>query len=194
MVFVGNMPRLQFRAGSSGNGASLRGGNNLPLDSVISNGILPDRKTMKMNMKWSRVAALFLRLALGASFLSAVADRFGLWGTYGLPNVAWGTFDHFVQYTGQLNWFLPKTLIPPTAWAETALETLLGLLLIVGLFTQVAALLSGVLLLLFALAMSFALGVKAPLDYSVFSASAGAFLLAALSASPLFALDSFRRR
>jgi hypothetical protein len=26
---------------------------------------------------------VFLRFALGFSFLSAVADRFGLWGTYG---------------------------------------------------------------------------------------------------------------
>ena len=29
------------------------------------------------------IVSLFARLALGASFLSAVADRFGLWGPYG---------------------------------------------------------------------------------------------------------------
>jgi len=33
------------------------------------------------------VSSVFLRLALGISFLSAVADRFGLWGVYGQPNV-----------------------------------------------------------------------------------------------------------
>jgi hypothetical protein len=41
-------------------------------------------------------SSLFLRLALGVSFLAAVADRFGLWGSFGQPNVAWGDFLHFV--------------------------------------------------------------------------------------------------
>jgi hypothetical protein len=45
-------------------------------------------------------AAVFLRAALGFSFLSAVADRFGLWGAYGRSHVAWGDFPHFVVYTG----------------------------------------------------------------------------------------------
>ena len=40
---------------------------------------------------------------------------------------------------------------------------------------------TGVLLLSFALTMTFALGVKAPLDYSVFTAAAGALFLAAVS-------------
>jgi thiosulfate dehydrogenase (quinone) large subunit len=34
-------------------------------------------------------STVFLRIALAISFLSAVADRFGLWGAYGQPNVAW---------------------------------------------------------------------------------------------------------
>jgi hypothetical protein len=33
-------------------------------------------------------ATVFLRLALGVAFLSAVADRFGLWGPAGAKNVA----------------------------------------------------------------------------------------------------------
>ena len=33
-------------------------------------------------------SSVFLRLALGRSFLSAVADRFGWWGAFGHPNVA----------------------------------------------------------------------------------------------------------
>lgn len=37
-----------------------------------------------------RYASVFLRLALGATFLTAVADRFGLWGPAGAANVAWG--------------------------------------------------------------------------------------------------------
>ena len=30
--------------------------------------------------KWGSFSSVFLRFALGLSFLSAVADRFGLWG------------------------------------------------------------------------------------------------------------------
>ena len=137
-------------------------------------------------------STVFLRLALGISFLSAVADRFGLWGAYGQPNVAWGDFSRFVNYTGQLNWFAPTALLPALAWAATFAEILLGLALVWGLFMRVAALLSGVMLLLFALTMTFALGLKAPLDFSVFSASAGAFLLAAYGKYPL-SIDVLRR-
>jgi uncharacterized membrane protein YphA (DoxX/SURF4 family) len=138
-------------------------------------------------------STFFLRLALGFSFLSAVADRFGLWGVYGQPHVAWGDFARFVAYTGKLNWFVPAILVPALAWAATFAEILLGFALVVGLFTRIAALLSGMILLLFALAMTIALGVKAPLDLSVFSASAGAFLLAAFGKYPLSA-DALRSR
>jgi hypothetical protein len=62
---------------------------------------------------------------------------------------------------------------------------LLGFALVVGLFIRIEALLNDMLLLLFALAMTIALGFNAPLDFSVFSASAGAFLLAAYGRYPL---------
>ncbi len=39
----------------------------------------------------------FLRIALAISFLSAVADRFGLWGSPGAANVAWGDWPTFVE-------------------------------------------------------------------------------------------------
>ena len=148
-----------------------------------------------MCAKRSRAAdysTVFLRLALGISFLSAVADRFGLWGAYGQPNVAWGDFSRFVNYTGKLNWFAPTAVLPALAWTATSAEILLGLALVLGLFTRVAALLSGVMLLLFALTMTFSLGVKVPLGFSVFSASAGAFLLATCGKYPL-SIDALRR-
>ncbi len=88
-------------------------------------------------------STVFLRIALGISFLCAVADRFGLWGPYGQPNVAWGDFSRFVAYTGKLNWFAPTAVIPALAWAATFAELLLGLALVLGFFTRVAALLSG---------------------------------------------------
>ena len=137
-------------------------------------------------------SALFLRMALGISFLSAVADRFGLWGPYGRPNVAWGDFARFVAYTEKLNWFVPASMVAVLAWASTFAEALLGLALVVGFFTRAAALLSGLLLLWFALTMTVALGVKAALDLSVFSASAGAFSLAAYGKYAL-SIDELRK-
>ena len=128
-----------------------------------------------------RYSALVLRLALGVAFLSAVADRFGAWGPYGQPHVAWGDFSRFTSYTGLLLWFLPAGVVPVFAAIATAAEVVLGVALMCGLYVRATALLSGALLLTFAIAMAVALGPKAPLDYSVFSASAAAFLLSSVS-------------
>ena len=146
--------------------------------------------------RWTGLAtfgSVFLRLALGISFLSAVADRFGLWGAYGQPNVAWGNYARFVDYTATLNWFLPAATIPALAMISTAAETLLGLLLVVGWNTRIVALLSGALLTTFALTMTVALGVKAPLNFSVFSAAGGALLLGARADFPLSVDDVLRK-
>lgn len=123
------------------------------------------------------LAPLYLRLALAAAFLSAVADRFGLWGANGASGVAWGDFAHFQAYTAHLLPFLPEPLVGPAAWTATGAEVLLALALLVGYRVRVAAGASAVLLLLFALGMILGDGIKSPLDASVFSASAGALLL-----------------
>src|SRR5690242_18545351 len=131
---------------------------------------------MTVASRWTglaTVSTVLLRLALGVSFLSAVADRFGLWGVYGQPNVSWGNYARFVDYTAKLNWFLPAAMIPALAMIATIGETVLGLLLVLSWNTRIVALLSGGLLTTFALTMTGALGVKAPLDFSVFSAAAG---------------------
>jgi uncharacterized membrane protein YphA (DoxX/SURF4 family) len=106
--------------------------------------------------------------------------------------VSWGNFARFVAYTGKLNWFLPESVIPALAITATCAEALLGLCLVIGWHTRVAALLSGILLILFGVTMAVALGVKAPLDFSVFSAAGGAFLLAACTEFP-FGVDKLRR-
>jgi uncharacterized membrane protein YphA (DoxX/SURF4 family) len=146
--------------------------------------------------RWTGLAtfsSVFLRLALGISFLSAVADRFGLWGMYGQANVSWGNYARFVDYTATLNWFVPATVIPAVAMIATAAETLFGLLLVLGWNTRIVALLSGALLTTFALTMTMALGVKAPLNASVFSAAGGALLLGVRGEFP-FSVDQLRRR
>ena len=47
-----------------------------------------------------RSVPVFLRLALGATFLTAVGDRFGPWGQFGTTKVAWGDFARFIQQYG----------------------------------------------------------------------------------------------
>ena len=149
-----------------------------------------------MAPRWTGLAtfsSVFLRLALGISFLSAVGDRFGLWGLYGQPNVSWGNYARFVDYTAQLSWFLPAATVPALAMIATAAETLFGLLLVLGWNTRIIASLSGGLLATFALTMTVALGVKAPLNFSVFSAAGGALLLGVRADVP-FSVDEVLRR
>ena len=141
----------------------------------------------------SASSSVFLRLALGFTFLSSVADRFGLWGAFGEPNVAWGTFARFVAYTGKLNWFLPQPVIPTLAVVATGAEIIFGILLLLGWRTRITALLSGALLLLFAGTMTVALGIKAPLDFSVFVGAGAAFLLATCAEYP-FSIDHLLSR
>lgn len=128
--------------------------------------------------RFASYAPVYLRLALGVSFLTAVGDRFGVLGPPGTPNVAWGNFENFLAYAAILNPYLPASWMPVVGWTATIAEVVLGLALIVGFRTRMAASLSGVLLLLFAFGMTVGLGIGAPLSYSVFTASAGAFLLA----------------
>jgi putative oxidoreductase len=125
-----------------------------------------------MNMRWG---VIYLRTALGAAFLSGIADRFGL---YRGRNVGYGNFDGFMRYTAQVNSFMPAFTIPFLAWAATLAEFGLGLALILGVWPRWVALGSAVLLALFGVAMAISFGIKSPLDYSVFSASAGALVLA----------------
>lgn len=139
-----------------------------------------------------RYASVFLRLALGASVLSGVADRFGLWGPAGTANVAWGDFQRFIAYTAQVNPWAPAPTTPALAWAATVAEVVLGVALILGFFTRWSALLSGILLLLFAFGMTAGTGLKSALNSSVFSAAAAAFALAVLGPG-VWTADARRR-
>jgi uncharacterized membrane protein YphA (DoxX/SURF4 family) len=117
------------------------------------------------------------RWALAAAFLSGIASRFGLWG----PGRGYGTFANFVGYTAQVNGFMPAATIPFLAWAATVAEFGLGLALLLPLRRRPAravALASAGLLAVFGTAMAISFGIKEPLDYSVYSASAAALLVA----------------
>lgn len=129
-------------------------------------------------------AVVLVRVALAASFFSAVADRFGLWGEAGDPGVAWGSFDPFLDYTAKLLWFLPPGLIPAFGWTATVLEVALGVGLILGVLPRLVAFLSGLLLTVFAITMTAGLGAESALSYSVWTAAAASFLLASLRPVP----------
>lgn len=124
-------------------------------------------------MNVSKLTLLYARIALGAAFLSGIASRFGLWG----KDVGYGNFENFIHYTAQVNAFMPAFTIPYLAWAATIAEFALGVALVAGFKLKWTAFASALLLAVFGIAMTISLGVKSPLDYSVFSASAGALLL-----------------
>jgi uncharacterized membrane protein YphA (DoxX/SURF4 family) len=120
--------------------------------------------------KWS---IRFARLALGLAFLSAVASRFGLWQGH----IRMSRFAEFIEYTAEVNAFMPKAVHPYLAWTATVIETTLGLSLVLGFRPRETALASAALLFMFGTAMAISLGLKSPLDYSVFSAVGAALML-----------------
>ncbi len=146
-------------------------------------------KANTMTNQKVQFSQLFLRVAIAITMLSAVADRFGFWG----KNSAWGNWANFEEYTRKLTFFLPESLSQFSAYTATFFEIAIPLLLLVGYKTKIAAYGAGFLLLIFALSMSIALGVKAPLDYSVWVGSAAAFLLASQQEFS-FSLDQLTKK
>jgi len=124
--------------------------------------------------------ALFLRLALGLGYSWEVADRLGILGANGKPHVGWGDWSHFMEYARQVMGFLPAPLISVFAVIATIGEGAFGLLLLIGLYTRVAAIGSSILSLVFAVAMALSMGIESPIGYSVFTVSAASLLLATL--------------
>ena len=147
----------------------------------------------RISLRWGRYSSVILRCGLGIGFLSAVGDRLGLWGAFGEPNIDWGNFSRFLEYTHSLNWFVPAEMIPALGVVATFAEILFGLLLLVGWHTRATALLSALLLLAFGVTMTFALGVKAPLNYAVFTGVGAALVLANCKSFP-FSVDELLLR
>jgi putative oxidoreductase len=137
----------------------------------------PQDATDRLTVTLARWAPVYTRVALGAAFLSGIADRFGWWG----GATGYGNYAGFVKYTGLVNAFMPAFTIPFLAAAATVFELAFGVLLIAGLWKRWVALGSAALLAMFGTAMAISLGLKSPLDYSVFSASGAALLLAVYS-------------
>ncbi len=125
------------------------------------------------------VTSLFLRLALGTAFLSAVSSRLGIWP----EGMGGGSWEAFLRYTAELNPWATASLIPYLGWSATAAELSLGILLVIGFKQKFAGIASGILLMIFAASMMIGAGIKSPFDYSVFTASAASFMLASVGTS-----------
>lgn len=125
-------------------------------------------------------AQLFLRIALGIAFIYAVIDRIGWLGPADGDNIAWGNWKSFLDYTHILVPFLSPSFSDIFGLLATIAEVIFGVSLIIGFKTRLSATGSFALLLGFGFCMAISLGLKAPFNYSVFSASAGALLLSAI--------------
>jgi len=92
-----------------------------------------------------KLPSLYLRVAIGSAYLWEVADRLGILGANGRPHVGWGDWQHFIAYARQVMSFLPASLIPAFATIATIGEAAFGILILIGLFTRLAAIGSGIL-------------------------------------------------
>ncbi len=131
-----------------------------------------------MKIKEEKIVEWILRLALSTSMLSAVADRFGWWGK---DLLIWGNWDNFLVYTQKLNPWVPDSLIGLVGTVATFFEVFFAIALLTTYKTPLIAKGTGFLLLIFGLAMAASINIKAPLDYSVFTASGAAFALGVIS-------------
>jgi len=143
-----------------------------------------------MTLKYSQ---FFVRMAVATAFLSAVGDRLGFWGQPGTKYSSWGNWDNFMLYSNKLNFFVPELLQEPLAILATALEVIFGGLLILGYKTKLTAILSGLLLILFALTMTLAFGIKSSFSYSVWIGAGACFLLAHVETYH-YGLDNYLNR
>jgi uncharacterized membrane protein YphA (DoxX/SURF4 family) len=110
-----------------------------------------------------QLAQLILRIALGIGFLTPVLDRLGYLGAAGEPNIAWGNYAAFLSYVHVLLPWMPSAVSDVFGWIASASETILGVLLILGYKTRLAAFGSFILTMCFVISMSAAIGFKAAL-------------------------------
>lgn len=116
----------------------------------------------------SGIAQLFLRIALGTGFILPVMDRLGILGPYGSPNVAWGDWQHFINYTNTLMPFLNHFLANIVGVIATVSEATFGICLIIGFKIKQVSLGAAILTLIFGLCMAVFIGISAPFNYPVF--------------------------
>ena len=127
--------------------------------------------------KFTNLTQLFLRLALGIGYLVPGFDRLGVSGKYGERNVTWGDWQHFVKYAGQVMSFLPSSLVNVFAVMATIAEIGFGVLLLVGRWTKIAALGSGILTLILCIVNGHFIWYRFPFKLFCFYSECGKFFI-----------------
>ena len=114
------------------------------------------------------------RVVVAGAFMLALSSRFE-------------NFSGFIAYTGRVNSFLPTAIIPTIAVLATIAEVLCCAAMLLGIGGWLAPAASGVLLTMFATAMT--ISGMSQFDWAVFVLAAGSLTLATVDTS-LFSLDS----
>ena len=127
-----------------------------------------------------KLPQFLLRLSVGVGFITPVLDRLGFLGPLGDRNIEWGNWDNFISYTGTLMPFLDKPAVNVMGVLATIAETVIGISLIIGFKTRLAAIGSFLLTLTFASLMSIFLGPKLPINFATFSVCTASLLLATI--------------
>lgn len=139
-----------------------------------------------------KIPQLLLRIALGIGFLVTVGDRIGFFGAFGTRNVEWGNWERFIDYTTTMMPFLDRPAVNIMGTIATLAEAIIGLLLIIGFKTRISAIASFILTIIFTLAMSIFLGIKAPINFSVLTVITASLLLSKI---PVYdwSIDNFMK-
>ena len=131
--------------------------------------------------QFRKVAVLFTRFGLAATYLSGVADRFGAWGRAGAPNVSWGDFQHFVSRVLALLPHVSSPIALVVAWIATVLDAAIGLGLLIGVRTKTMAIGSAILLVGYGLVLATSPGgLHETFSYGTFGLAGASMLLAAV--------------
>ncbi|CCW28984.1 DoxX family protein [Xenorhabdus nematophila] len=125
----------------------------------------------------SKAMLYFAKFSLATAFLSAVADRFGLWGNMGDLGISWGTMENFYVHVAKLCPWAPNFLVPILGWLVNIVELLLGIALLCGIKPKFTALSTTILLFVFAASMAAFQSVKLMLNFSVLTCAACAIFV-----------------
>lgn len=139
-------------------------------------------------------ATLFARASLAAGFLSATADRFGLWGPPGTVNVFWGNFEGFKGNVVVLAPYLSTTLVNVVAWGASVLELVFAVALLLGVALRYVSVASAATLVAYGMSMVFNMGIQSVFNYAIFTAASAALLLSlAPTSGYAFSIDRWMR-
>jgi hypothetical protein len=133
--------------------------------------------------QFRKFAVLLTRFGLASTYLSGVADRFGVWARFGgVAGAAPGDMQHVAARIHGAAPVVPAALALVFAWIATTLDAAFGLGLLLGIRTRTMAFGSGVLALVYAFAtLLLPSGLHATFASGFFAIAGASMLLAVLA-------------